>query len=142
MAEVDHTVINEGPTIIDANNSASPVPKIGHTNLGAEGERAMGRRHRAGLIDLAIRCSVAIKTGAIPTGFSGDDFDDVRDDPQLGLGELRCRGCIDLLDLCRRERCLQFRHLWLDDQIEGIQWFCTINSQKIACHHGQECSTP
>ena len=100
MAKVDHAVIDKGPAIVDANHSTASIPEVGHANLGTEGKCSMSCRHRAWLVNLAIRGSVAVKTGAIPTGFAGDDFDDLRDDLQLGLGELRCRRGCDLLDLC------------------------------------------
>ena len=138
MAEVDHAVMDKGSTIVDANNSTASVPKVGHAHFGTEGKCAMGCRHRAGLIDLAIRCSVAIKTGAIPTGFTGDDFDNLRNDLQLRLGEFRGRWCKNRFELCRRKRCLQPRGLGLDHQIQRVKGLRTVERKEIAGHDRQE----
>ena len=78
MAQVDHPVINERSTVVDANHSRAPIPEVGHAHFRSKRKRAVSRRHSAGLVDLTVSGAIAIKTGAIPTGLASDDLHNFR----------------------------------------------------------------
>ena len=135
MAKVDHPVINERSPVVDANHGRAPIPEVGHAHFRSKRKRAVSRRHRAGLVDLTTGGAVAVKTGAVLTGFAGDDLHNFRYDLQLRLGKFSSWRRNDRSDLSRGERCLELGSLWLSDQIKEVNGLCSVDREEIAGHH-------
>ena len=138
MAKVDHPVIDERSAIVDADYGRAPVPEIGDAHFRSKRKRAVSCRHRAASVNLTIGGAVAIKTGAIPTGFTSDDLHHLRYNLQLRFGELRGRRCKDRFDLRRRKGCLQLRGLRLDHQIQRVKRLCTVEREEITRYDRQD----
>ena len=77
MAQVDHPVINERSAIVDADHGRALVPEVGDAHFCSKGKSAVGRRHRAALVNLTVGREVAVKTGALPALFAGHHSDQI-----------------------------------------------------------------
>lgn len=68
LAEINDTAAMEGAAIIDGNLDRAARALVGDAQLGAEGERAVSRRHGILIEDFARRGAFAVEARSIPGG--------------------------------------------------------------------------